>query len=185
MKFSPKFAAKIMVRIAGGQERETLTAIEKLYKEFNPGLAFDYGFLDEDFQSQYVAEQRISVLSKYFGGLAILISCLGLFGLAAFTSESRKKEIGIRKVLGASVAGVMALLTSEFVRLILLSMAIAVPIAWWLCHEWLAGFAYKTSLDWWIFMLSGLLVIIIALLTVSTQAFRAAAVNPVESLKSE
>ena len=170
LRLLPEHTDYVMAKIEAGKERETIDELRDFYVAYNPGFVLDYRFLDENYQALYEAENRVADLSQYFAGLAILISCLGLFGLAAFTSESRKKEIGIRKVLGASVVGVVALLTGEFVRLILLSIAVAVPVAWWLCREWLAGFAYKTSLVWWIFMLVGLLVIFIALFSVCTQA---------------
>jgi len=142
-------------------------------------------FLDEAYQAQYVSEQRVSMLSKYFAGLAILISCLGLFGLATFTAEQRTKEIGIRKVLGASVASITSLLAKDFMKLVLLAIVIASPLAWWGMNVWLTDFAYHIDLQWWMFALAGLSAIGIALLTISFQSIKAAVANPVKSLRSE
>jgi ABC-type antimicrobial peptide transport system permease subunit len=157
----------------------------ELYKQFNPGFIFEYKFLDEVFQSLYLGEQRVSLLSRYFAALAILISCLGLSGLAAFNAESRTKEIGIRKVLGASVGNITLLLSKNFVYLTILAMLIAFPLTWWLMHAWLAGFAYRTQMGWWIFALAGSSLVLIALLTVSYQSIKAAVVNPAASLRTE
>src|SRR5690606_25466786 len=130
-------------------------------------------------------EQRQGVLAALFAGLAILISCLGLFGLAAYLAESRKKEIGVRKVLGASVTGVTALLSKDFVKLVVLSFIIAAPMAYWAMSEWLITYTYRVNISWWVFVFAGLLSIIIALLTVGYQSIKAALMNPVRSLRSE
>jgi len=141
--------------------------------------------MDAAFQSQYEAETRVAVLSRYFAGLGILISCLGLFGLAAFAAEQRLKEIGIRKVNGARVSEVMTMLNSEFIKWVAIAFVIATPIAFYILNIWLESFAYKTSLSWWIFALSGILALGIALLTVSWQSWKAATRNPVEALRYE
>lgn len=176
---------RIMVRIKAGKEKETLERLREFYKTYNPGYPLDYKFLMEDYQAMYEAELRVSALSKYFAGLAVLISCLGLFGLAAFTAERRQKEIGIRKVLGATVSSVTSLISREFIRLVLISILIASPIAWYIMNRWLQDFAYRIEIQWWMFALAGLLAVIIALLTVSFQSVRAALMNPVKSLRSE
>lgn len=175
----------IMVKIKAGMEQEVTGRLSTFYKTYNPGFTFDYKFLDEDYQVQYKAEKRVATLSKYFAGLAILISCLGLFGLAAFTTERRQKEIGIRKTLGASVASVVSLLSGNFIRLVLIAILVASPITWYVMNRWLQDFAYRIEIQWWVFALAGLLVVIIALLTVSFQSVKAALVNPVKSLRSE
>jgi len=184
-RFMPDKAEKILVKIEAGREKGTIENIGKLYKSFNPGFVFDYSFLSDEYQKQYVSEQRISVLSKYFAGLAILISCLGLFGMSAFTAERRTKEIGIRKVMGSSEIGIAKLLSGEFTRVVIIAIVIAIPIAYLVTHRWLESFAYKTTLNWWIFALAGLLTLGIALLTVSWQSWRAATRNPVEALRYE
>jgi putative ABC transport system permease protein len=134
---------KIVARINAAHQKETITAIQQLYERYNPNFPFTFIFLDEAYQKQYVSETRVSLLSKYFDGLAILISCLGLFGLAAFTAQKRRKEIGIRKVIGASVSSITTMLSADFIKLILLSLLIAFPVSWWLMDDWLQGFAYR------------------------------------------
>ena len=175
----------VMVKTEAGQQRETLDRLAEFYKTYNPGFSFDYAFLNQIYQAQYVAENRVAVLSKYFAGLTLLISCLGLFGLAAFTVERRRKEIGIRKILGASVSQVVALLSRDFLVLVLVAFVIATPIAWYAMNEWLQDFAYRIEISWWVFALAGMLALLIALLTVSFQAVKAALANPVKSLRSE
>jgi putative ABC transport system permease protein len=133
----------------------------------------------------YRAEQRIGYIAVAFAGLAITIACLGLFGLAAFTAEQRTKEIGIRKVLGASVPGIVALLSKDFLKLVLISFVLAAPLAWWAMHEWLQNFAFKAGVSWWIFAGAAVGALLVALLTVSFQSIKAALTNPVNSLKNE
>jgi predicted permease len=176
---------RTIVRIAGGREKETLDRIEKYYANFNPGFKLDYVFLDEVFQKQYASENQMAVLSRYFAGLTILISCLGLFGLAAFTAQRRRKEIGIRKVLGASEGKIVGMLSKEFIQLVGISIVIASPIAWIVMNNWLSGFSYRTEISGWLFVFSGGIALLIALITVSLQAVRAAMSNPVTSLRSE
>ncbi len=184
IKYDPGFAQRIMIRIQPENQKETLAGIEDVFDTVL-GQKPEVSFLDEAYQSLYVQEQRISVLSEYFGFVAIFLSCLGLFGLAAFTAESRKKEIGVRKVLGASLGGIMTLITRDFVRLVLISVALALPLGWYLANSWLQTYAFQTQLSWWIFAGAGLLLVLIAVLTVSFQAFKAASSNPVHSLRSE
>jgi putative ABC transport system permease protein len=176
---------KIMVRIRPGQEQETIARIRDFYQAYNPGFPFAYSFLDEEYQRQYQTEVRVAALAKYFSGLAILISCLGLFGLSAFTAQRRQKEIGIRKVVGASVNNIVAMLSGEFLRLIFLAILIAFPLAWWAMSRWLQGFAYRIDIGPSVFLIAGASVILITFGTIGFQAIRAALVNPVKSLRSE
>ncbi|PSR55091.1 transporter permease [Adhaeribacter arboris] len=181
----PEAATTILVKIQAGPQKETLERLQQFYKAFNPGFVFDYQFLDTDYQAQYVAEQRVAALSRYFAGLAILISCLGLFGLAAFTADRRRKEIGVRKVLGASEFSIIYLLSGEFAKLVLLAICLALPISYLIVKKWLATFAYQINLNSWYFIGAGFLALVVAWLTVSVQAARAAKINPVHCLKEE
>lgn len=183
--YNPERTSSIIVRIKEGREKETLAELSGLFRSFNPGFDFEYRFLDDQYQQLYVSEHRISVLSRYFAGLAIIISCLGLFGLAAFNAEVRTKEIGIRKVLGASVANVMVMLSRDFIRLVVLSMIIAFPLAWWAMNAWLNSFAYRTTIGVDVFLFAGLVMMLLALMTVCFQSIRTALMNPVKSLRNE
>ncbi len=182
---NPERTNNIILKVDEGKEKEVVGVLRDFYTEFNPGYVFDYRFLDQEYQAQYVAENRVSVLSKYFGGLAILISCLGLFGLATFTAERRTKEIGIRKTLGASEAEIVRLLSGEFVKLVGTAIFIGLPISYYFTQNWLENFAYKIELEWSFFIGAGVLTLLIALVTVSFQAIKAALMNPVKSLRSE
>jgi ABC-type antimicrobial peptide transport system permease subunit len=175
----------ILVRTRSGQTKQALATIEKICKELNPNFTFSYAFSDEEYQKLYKNEQVVGRLSNAFAFLAIFISCLGLLGLAMFTAEQRVKEIGIRKVLGASVGSLFGLLSKEFLILVMIALLIASPLAWYFMHTWLKGYNYHTSIDWWVFVLSALISIIIALVTVSFQSVKAALMNPVKSLRSE
>ncbi len=175
----------ILVRIEPGQERSTIDRISELYKQYNTGFDFNYTFLDQDYAIQYAAEGRVATLSKYFGGIAIIISCLGIFGLAAFTAERRSKEIGVRKALGASNSTIVRLLSVDFNQMIVLAILIALPLSYFLLKSWLDEFAYHIDLEIWYFLLAGLAALIIAWLTVGLQTFKAARANPVKSLRSE
>jgi putative ABC transport system permease protein len=181
----PENAGNIMIRIERGKEQETLARLEKFYTTFNPGFPFNYRFLDEDYQELYTAERRVATLSKYFAVLAVLISCLGLFGLAAFTAERRMKEIGIRKILGSSDRGIVYLLSGEFTKMVLIAVAIALPASYYIVTLWLDGFVFRIDVQWWFFACSGLAALFIAWLTVGIQTLRAASVNPTECLRSE
>jgi ABC-type antimicrobial peptide transport system permease subunit len=183
--FDPSNTAVFTVKIALGKERETIGKVEDLYKKFNSGYLFEYSFLDEQYQAQYVSEQQVSVISKYFAALAIIISCLGLFGLSAFNAAVRTKEIGIRKVLGASVSDVMVMLSKDFVILILISMLIGFPLSWIAMNAWLDGFAYRVSIGANVFIIAGVTLILLALITVSYQSLKTAVMNPVKSLGTE
>jgi ABC-type antimicrobial peptide transport system permease subunit len=184
-RLNPNHTNSIMVRIHAGSEKETISALQKKYESYNPGFIFEYKFLDQNYEAQYEAEKKVSSLSQYFAGLAILISCLGLFGLASFTAERRRKEIGIRKVLGSTQLSIVYLLSGEFTRMVLISMIIALPLSYLLLSYWLTNFAFQIDLKAWYFIGAGLLALVIAWLTVGTQAIRAAKANPVHSLRSE
>lgn len=185
LRLVPQYTRDMMVKIRAGSEKNVIGQVQQYYAKVVPGVPFEYRFLDDDFQAQYVAEKRVAVLSQYFGALAILISCLGLYGLAAFTAERRFKEIGIRKVLGASVRGVVLLLSADFLRLILIAVLIAFPLAWWVSNRWLSGFAYRTSIGVGVFLLAGAATLLITIVTISFQAVRAAMANPVKGLRLE
>lgn len=162
-----------------------IASIEKIFKKFNPEYPFDYVFADESYAAKFRDTQRTGTLASLFAGLTIFISCLGLFGLAAYMAESRIKEIGVRKVLGASVIGITTLLSKDFLKLVLISFLIASPIAWYFMNKWLAEYSYRIEIEWWVFVLAGAASILIAVLTVSYQAISAARSNPVKSLRSE
>jgi|APTNR8051073442_1049403.scaffolds.fasta_scaffold00018_12 predicted permease len=182
---NPKNTWNVMIRLEGGKEQETLKSLGNLYSTFNPGFTFEYTFQDVDYARQYSAEQRVASLSGYFAAFAILISCLGLFGLAAFTAERRLKEIGIRKALGSSSSNIVLLLSGDFTRMVLLSIALGLPVSYWLLNEWLQRFAFHIELTPWYFVTAGVIAMLIAWLTVASQAIRAANVNPVQCLRSE
>lgn len=175
----------VAARLEAGREEETLAGIKTLYQRFAPGFIFDYAFLDRSYQALYESEKRVGTLSSYFASIAIIISCLGLFGLASFTAERRIKEIGIRKILGATTSNIVMMLSKDFIILVFVAILIALPLSYFFMQEWLAQFAYKIDLSAWIFLGAAVASLAIAWLTVSSQAFRAAIVNPVKSLKSE
>jgi len=176
---------KMIVRIKADNQKATLAKIETLYTAYNPGFPFSYTFLDEAYQKQYETEVRASRLSEYFSCLAIIISCLGLFGLVAFTAQKRQKEIGIRKVVGATVNNITLMLTSDFLKLIFIAVLIAFPLAWWIMHQWLQSFAYRVDIGPAVFLIACAVVMLITVSTVSFQAIKAALANPVKSLRSE
>jgi ABC-type antimicrobial peptide transport system permease subunit len=163
-----------------------LKAIEAVLKKDNPSYPFTYQFVDDQFNKMFQNEALIGKLSRVFAGLAIFISCLGLFGLAAYTAERRTKEIGVRKVLGASVAGIASLLSKDFLKLIVLSCIVAFPVAWWIMDNWLKKYnKYRIEISWWVFIAAGISAILIALITISFQSIKAAIANPVKSLRTE
>ena len=164
---------------------ESLIVIERLFKSANPEYPFEYHFIDEEYAAKFDDTQRTATLTGLFAGLTIFISCLGLFGLAAYMAENRVKEIGVRKVLGASVFNITALLSKEFLALVVISIIIASPIAWYAMHLWLQGYSYRINVQWWVFVMAGMLSIIVSLITVSFQAIKSAIANPVKSLRSE
>ncbi|WKZ60470.1 MAG: ABC transporter permease [Cyclobacteriaceae bacterium] len=182
---TPQYTWNIMIRLEAGKEKETLEALRNFYADFNPGFTFDYQFQDQEYARMYAAEQRVASLSFYFASMAIVISCLGLFGLAAFTAERRQKEIGIRKALGSSSTNIVLLLSGDFTRMVLISILIGLPLSYWLLDQWLERFAFHISLEAWYFVAAGFLALLIAWLTVASQAIKAANVNPVKCLRTE
>ena len=164
---------------------KTLMAMETVLKKHNPAFPFEYEFVDDAFDARFKSEKLIGSLSQLFALLAIMISCLGLFGLSAFTAEQRKKEIGVRKVLGSSVSGVVGLLSKDFMQLVVVAIVIASPIAWFMMQNWLENYAYRIEINWMVFLFAGIIAVGIALLTVSFQAIKAASVNPIKSLRTE
>ncbi|MBC7872961.1 MAG: ABC transporter permease, partial [Ferruginibacter sp.] len=182
---NPKNTWTIMVRLETGKEPETLEALAQFYKNFNPGFTFDYRFQDQEYARQYESEQRVATLSSYFASIAILISCLGLFGLATFTAERRLKEIGIRKVLGSSSTNIVLLLSGDFTKMVLVSIIIGLPVSYFILDQWLQRFAFHVELEAWYFIASGLIALLIAWITIASQAIKAAGVNPVKCLRSE
>ena len=175
----------LLVKINTSNLEQTMKQLEAAFKKSIPTSAFEYQFLDQFLNTLYATERQTANVVFIFSGLAILIACLGLFGLAAYTAEQRTKEIGIRKVLGASVTGLTALLSKDFLKLILIAVVIASPVAWYFMNSWLKNFAYQVTIQWWVFVVTGFIAVLIALLTVSYQAIRAALTNPVKSLKTE
>ncbi|PIB30795.1 acetylornithine deacetylase [Maribacter sp. 4U21] len=180
------FANTMYVNIKPKSSRkDALAAIKNVLKKYNPAFPFEYRFENDLFNSRFRNEELVGELAKIFAFLAIIISCLGLFGLAAYTAEQRKKEIGVRKVLGSSVSGIVRLLSKDFMRLVLIALFIAIPLAWWFMNKWLESFAYKVTIDLWVFAIAGIVAVSIALFTVSFQAVKAAIANPVKSLRTE
>lgn len=175
----------IAVRLNSADIHQLVAQIERKYKTMTPAEPFNYSFMDEDFNNLYRTEQRMGVIAVSFSSLAILIACLGLFGLAAYAAEQRTKEIGIRKVLGATVSHITAMLSKDFLRLVVIAAVIAFPVAWWFMHGWLQDFAYRTDISWWVFMMAGIMAALIAVVTVSFQTIKAALSNPVKSLRTE
>jgi putative ABC transport system permease protein len=175
----------ISFRLQGNNISSTVKNLEALWKKMAPGEAFTYSFLDEDFNNMYQSEQRVGKIFVAFALLALFIACLGLLGLATYAAEQRTKEIGIRKVLGASVANIAGMLSKDFLRLVIIAAFITFPFAWWVMHKWLENFAFRIDISWWIFLLAGMAAVIIALVTICFQAIKAAVANPVNNLRTE
>ncbi|WP_257957427.1 ABC transporter permease [Parapedobacter tibetensis] len=175
----------ILIRVEADKTRQALDGLKRVYSTINPKFPFDYQFVDTEYRSFYTNEQVMARLVNVFTSLAIVISCLGLLGLVIFSIEQRTKEIGIRKVLGASVASIVGMLSKDFIKLVLIAVVIASPIAWWTMNRWLANFAYRIDIQWWMFAAAGLTAVMIALITLSWQAIRAAVANPIDSLRDE
>jgi putative ABC transport system permease protein len=180
-----KSQGQIYIKTTGKNVPGAIAAAGSEWKKYNPGFPFEYNFLDDRFKSLYESEQRTGVLFDIFSGIAIFISCLGLLGLAAYTAQMRTREIGVRKVLGSSVAGILRLLAFDFMKLVVVAIIIATPASWYFMNKWLQDFAYKINIGWFVFVLAGLLAIVIALLTISFQSIKAALANPVKSLRTE
>jgi putative ABC transport system permease protein len=176
---------QLIVSTRSGDYKTMLGKMEAMWRKDLPSTPFDYLFLDDKVQHQYQAEITMSNIINAFTAMAIIISCLGLFGLAAFSAEKRAREISIRKVLGASNKGIVGLLSEDFVKLVAIAFVIATPIAWWAMHRWLRGFVYQVDIQWWMFVLAGVSAMAIALFTVGFQAIKAAMANPVKGLRSE
>ncbi|MEO7119873.1 MAG: FtsX-like permease family protein, partial [Ginsengibacter sp.] len=174
-----------LVRFKTNDLPKTMEKFESSFKKAIPNTAFDYTFLDQYLNTLYASEQRMSLVTLIFSILAIIVACMGLFGLAAYTAEQRTKEIGVRKVLGASVSNITFLLSKDFLKLVIISIVIAAPVAWYIMSNWLRDFAYRINISWWIIVVAGFIAVIIALVTVSFQSIKAALANPVESLRSE
>jgi ABC-type antimicrobial peptide transport system permease subunit len=186
--FLPRFGPLYNVNIKidpRASAHEALAKISAVFKKYDPSTPFTYQFVDEDFAGKFVNEERVGKLAGCFAGLAIFISCLGLFGMASFMAEQRVKEIGVRKVLGASIFNLWRLLSKDFVMLVVISLLIATPIAWLTMHSWLQNYQYRTNIAWWIFAVTALIALFITLATVSYQSIKAAMANPVTSLRSE
>ncbi len=179
------FANNIWVKIAAGRERETLEQMRYLYNEFIPGLEFEYRFLDQDYEKLYESELRVAQLSRYFAGMAVLISCLGLFGLSSFTAEKRRKEISVRKVLGSSSTRIVYLLAGDFTRIVITSMLFSLPISYFLAGHWLNSFAYRIPLDIHYFIYAAIVTLLITWFTIGSQAINAALRNPIDALRNE
>ena len=182
---NPNRAANFTIKLSIDNVQNSLTKIENTWKKFMPGRAFEYYFLDETFANLYQSEERFQKVLISLVILGIIIACLGLLGLATFAAQQRVKEIGVRKVLGASVFNVVTLLSKDFLMLVIIALILAVPVAWYVMSEWLKDFAYRVSIEWWIFIVAAVIAIIIAFLTISTQAIKAAVSNPVKSLRTE
>ena len=175
----------MLVHTRSADMKALLSSIGAGWHRLNPNEPFEYNFLDEEFQKNYQAEDRLAGIVGYFTMIAILICCLGLFGLAAFSAEQRVKEIGVRKVLGASVSGIVGLLSKDFLKLVFVAIVIASPLAWYIMNKWLQDFAYRVDISWWVFVVAGIGAVLIAFITIGFQAIRAATVNPVKSLRTE
>lgn len=183
--FLDKSIGLVSFRFQAKDAQEVIATIEKNWKALAPGMPFSYSFLDEDFGRMYAAEQRLGKIFFIFAGLAIIIACLGLFALTAFTAEQRTKEIGIRKVLGASVSSIVVLLSKEFGKLIFIAFIIAAPLAWYGVDWWLKNYTYKAEIGVMVYLLAGVFAFVIAWLTMGYQSIRAASSDPVKSLRSE
>jgi putative ABC transport system permease protein len=183
--WEPRMFRNLSLKLSPQNLEETMIFIEKKWQEFFPNNPFVYYFLDEDFDLNYRSDEQFGQIYQMFTGLTIFIACLGLLGLASFTAEQRTKEIGIRKVLGASVSGIVLMFSKEFTKWVLIANIIAWPIAWFGMNQWLQNFAYQINIDLWTFVIVGGLVLMIELLPVSWQTIRAATANPVEALRYE
>ena len=180
-----EYSGVIIIRTEPGKTTQALASLEKVRKELNPNYPFDYQFVDKEYEKLYNNEMVVAKLTNAFAGIAISISCLGLLGLIMFSAEQRTKEIGIRKVLGATVSNIVGLLSMDFLKLVIISFVIAAPVAGYFMNMWLQGFAFKTDLSWWIFAVAGIAALLVAFLTISVQAIQSAIANPVDSLKAE
>jgi putative ABC transport system permease protein len=178
-------ASSLAVKIEAGDFETAISGIEGIWNNVAPGQPFNYYFMEDSFNDTYQSEQRLGKIFIIFSSLSIFIACLGLFGLATFNAQKRTKEIGIRKVLGATVGQISYRLTMDFLKLVAVAISISLPIGWFAMNKWLEDFSYKVEIGWWVFILAAFLAISIAILTVSYQSIKAAVVNPVKSLRTE
>jgi len=185
MIFYPSQVNDLTVKLTAENIKDKISSLEKIYKKYFNGNPFEYYFIDEFFNRQYKSEMQFGKIFTSASLLAILIACMGLLGLSIFTVESRTKEIGIRKTLGASITSITSLLSKDFLKLVFIAIIVASPVAYYFMHKWLQDFAYKVNIGLWVFVVAGVLVISVALLTVSFQAIKAAVANPVKSLRTE
>jgi putative ABC transport system permease protein len=177
--------SQLYVRTTGAHTSDAIAAVKKIWKIYNPEYPFEYHFLDEAYSKMYATDQRTGSLFKVFASIAIFISCLGLFGLMTYSAQLKTREIGIRKVLGATVVSVTGLLAKEFIILVLLAILIASPVGWYFMDRWLQDFAYRVLIGWWVFPTAGAIALLIAVLTIGFQAIKAALANPIKSLRTE
>ena len=182
---NPNYTDKVVLKIRSDFEQNTIAELTALYNRFDPGIPFEVKFLDDEYQALYMSEQRVGELSRYFASIAIVISCLGLFGLAAFTAERRTKEIGIRKIFGCSEIRIIRMLSGDFTKMVLISIMITIPVSYLMASRWLSHFAYRITLEWWYFFGAGFIVLLIAWITVGLQTVRAARINTAECLRNE
>src|SRR4030095_2353835 len=168
----------VIIRTEKGKTKQAIASMESTFKKFNPGFPFKYYFTDDEMMQNYKTELTTSKLSRYFAFLAIFISCLGLFGLVMFTAEQKTKEIGIRKVLGASVGGIIGMLSKDFLKLVLIAAAIAFPVAWWMMHKWLMDFEYRIDIGWWVFIVAGVSWFLVAFFRISFYFIKTAISTP-------
>jgi putative ABC transport system permease protein len=183
--FLDRSTGAVSLRLRTNNVASTIKSIEALWKKMAPGEAFTYSFLNEDFNNMYRSEQRVGRIFIAFAILALFIACLGLLGLATYAAEQRTKEIGIRKVLGATVSNIAGMLSKDFLKLVIVAAFITFPVAWWAMSKWLQDFAYRTSISWWIFLLAAVVAVVIALVTVCFQAVKTAISNPIKNLRTE
>jgi len=185
MQIYPPAYWKVAVKIKSSDLKSSINQVKKVWAQFSPEYPIDFRFMDENFDKMYKSEVKLMSLVWMFTAIAIFVGCLGLFGLSTYAAERSTKEIGIRKVLGASVNGLVYLLSKDFLKLVLIALAIASPIAWYFMNQWLQDFAYRITINWWVFVIAAVIAVMIAVLTVSFQAIKAAFSNPVKALRSE
>jgi putative ABC transport system permease protein len=179
-----RMVGSLFVKVSGNIPA-AISHLEKIWKERVPHRPFEYHFLDEDYDALYRAEQRTAGVFSAFATIAVLLACLGLFALTAYAMVQRTKEIGIRKILGATVGNILALVSKDFIRLVIIAFIIAAPVAWYVIHKWLDNFVYKIPVQWWVFLVAGIATLVIAFITISLQAIRTAITNPVKNLRAE
>ena len=185
MHILPNRFQYLYVRFDQAKADNVVSTIEKTFNEFYPKQSFEYSFLDDTLAMMYKSERKLGAIFSYFSFLAIFIACLGILGLSLYSIQQRVKEIGIRKVIGASVPGITTLLVKEFIQPVFIATLIAIPIVWYGMSKWLEDFAYRITISWWVFVVAGVLTLLIAILTVSLQAIKAAIANPIKSLRTE